>query len=364
MNVPLNDVSRLNERLRSSLQAAVSRVLSHGQYILGTEVIQFEEKWRAYLGCSDAIGCSNGTDALTLALLACGIGSGDEVITTPNTFFGTAEAILATGARPVFVDVELHTGLIDPKKIEAAITSRTRALLPVHLYGQPAEMGAILQIARKHGLRCIEDSAQAHGATYHGKKLGTLGDLGCFSFFPGKNLGGIGDAGAVVSSDPELFARARKIRDHGRNSKYEHGEFGRNMRMDGIQAAVLLEKLPFLDEWNQRRREVAAIYHRDLPGVADLALPPRCETSAYHLFVIRHPRRDWLSAELKRKGVETGVHYPIPCHLQPAWTSRFGNCDLPMAARFASECLSLPIHGLMTDEEASTVVSRIRELLT
>jgi dTDP-4-amino-4,6-dideoxygalactose transaminase len=361
MAVPFVDLKRQNETIHADIQVAIERVVAHQDFIQGRELKSFESAFGEFLGARHVVGCSNGTDALILPLLACGIGQGDEVITTSHTFFATTEAIVAVGAKPVFVEVLDRNGLLDPSLVEAAITARTKAILPVHLYGQPADMNAFRAIAQKHKIKLFEDAAQAHGATYDGKMAGTLGDAAGFSFYPGKNLGAFGDAGAVVTQDPGLADEMRSLRDHGRLSKYEHRRFGHNMRMDGIQAAILSAKLPHLSRWTRQRRAIAEIYRKglaNLPGVTVLPTEKGSE-SCYHLFVIRHPRRDEFQATLKKAGIETGIHYPIPCHKQPAWVARFGELSLPISENFATTCLSLPMFGEMREEEAHEVIAAV-----
>lgn len=366
MTVPFVDLKRQHALIEREIDEAIRRVLAHQEFIQGRELVAFEAAFARYLGVKHVVGCSNGTDAIILALLALGIGPGDEVVTASHTFVATAEAILSIGAVPVFADVKAGSGLLDPAEVEKAVTSRTKAILPVHLYGQVAGMDEFRKIAQRHGLKLIEDAAQAHGALDQGRMAGTLGDAASFSFFPGKNLGAIGDAGAVVTQDDALAASLRAIRDHGRtHSKYEHFRLGRNMRMDGLQAAVLETKLRYLDRWNTQRRAIAKKYDeafRGLPGLRLTEIEPGC-TSSCHLYVIRHERRDWFREQLKKAGVESGVHYPIPVHRQPFLKESHGARSFPVTEKFAETCLSLPIFGEMRDDEVSQVIAAVSNSL-
>jgi dTDP-4-amino-4,6-dideoxygalactose transaminase len=370
--VRFNDVKAINSGIAAELRAAFESVLENHEFILGGEVVAFEEAWKELLSAQFAIGCASGTDALVLALHALGIGPGDEVITTPLTYFATVEAVASTGAKPVLVDVEPDSGLIDPAKIEQAITSRTRALLPVHIFGQPAAMGEIMAIARRRSLKCIEDAAQAHGVYLDGKALGTIGDVGCYSFFPGKNLGALGDAGALATQNAALAEKLVLLRDHGRrgkqgHDKYLHFQMAGNYRMDGMQAAFLRAKLKHMKEWDERRRKVCEIYRGELQGIRGLRLLPAAqfpkERGALHLFVILHPERDRLEAALREAGVETGIHYPVPCHLQPGWKDRFGESSFPKAEEFSKSCLSLPLSGAVSDDDARFVAGQVRKVI-
>lgn len=348
--IPLVDLQGQYLAIREEIDSAISRVLARASFILGEEVAAFEEEFAAYCGARWCVACANGTDALELALEAVGVGVGDEVITVAHTFIATAEAINSRGARPVFVDVRDDTLLMDIDAVERAITPQTRAVVPVHLYGQTVEMAPLLELARRHGLRVVEDSAQAHGARAEGRCAGTLGDVASFSFYPGKNLGAYGDAGAVVTSDPAVAGRVRQARDHGRSSKYEHDFPGRNSRMDGLQGAVLRVKLRHLEDWNRTRRELAARYDRLLAGVAEIrpvAVASGCEPSR-HLYVVRVPRRDRVLGALRELGVQAGVHYPVPLHRQRAYANLgLGHGTLPITERAAAEVLSLPLYAPM-----------------
>jgi dTDP-4-amino-4,6-dideoxygalactose transaminase len=337
-------------------------MLDSTAFILGREVADFEAEFASFIGARGAVGVASGTAALHLALRATGIKPGDEVITTAHTFIATAEAISHAGATPVFVDIDPATFNLDPALVEAAITPRTRAIVPVHLYGQPADMTAISTIAGAHGLRVIEDAAQAHGSEVDGRRTGTIGDLACFSFYPGKNLGAYGDAGAVTGNDESLLASVRKSRDHGRMSKYEHDEIGYGERIDALQAAILGVKLPHLEAWTQQRRDVAARYDEglaDLPITLPIQAPGR--RHVYHLYVIRCDSRDALLAHLKASGVDGGVHYPVPLHLQPAYASLgMHPGDLPQTERAAAAVLSLPLYPELTEDRQAVVIDAVR----
>lgn len=346
MKVPFLDLQAATAELREEIDMAVSRVLSSGMYILGEETEAFEAEFAAYVGATHAVGVANGLDALHLALRALGVGSGDEVIVPSNTYIATWLAVSYAGAVPVPVEPDPRTYNLDPARIEAAITPRTRAILPVHLYGQPCDMEPILAVARAHGLRVLEDCAQAHGARYRGKRVGAHGDLCAWSFYPGKNLGAIGDAGAVTTNDPDLADRVRVLRNYGSRVKYVNEVQGYNSRLDPLQAAVLRVKLRHLEAWNARRRELAAWYLEHLAGVPELTLPfvPEWAEPCWHLFVVRHPRRDELQAKLAEAGIGTLIHYPIPPHRQEAYRGLgFGPGAFPIAETLAREVLSLPM---------------------
>ncbi|HIQ06556.1 MAG TPA: DegT/DnrJ/EryC1/StrS family aminotransferase, partial [Anaerolineae bacterium] len=344
------------------IDAAIQRVLDHTGFIMGKEVADFEKAFANYCQTEYAVGVASGTAALHLALLACGVGPGDEVITTPFTFFATGEAISQTGAKPVFVDIDPVTYNIDPSRIEAAITPRTKAIIPVHLYGQPADMDPILEIAQEHGVKVIEDAAQAHGAEYHGRRAGSIGDLACFSFYPSKNLGCYGDGGAVVGSDVALIEQVRLLRDHGRTSKYEHAELGWGYRLDAMQAAILGAKLPHLDAWNDARRAAAYRYNELLAGM-DVVTPRELNgvCAVYHCYVIRTPHRDEVVVRLRSQGIGAGIHYPIPLHLQPAY-EHLGHQlgDFPVSEACSQEVLTLPLFPEITEEQQARVVDAIR----
>ena len=357
MKVPFLDLHAAYLELKPEIDAAIARVLDSGWYILGPEVEAFEAEYAAYCEAEHAIGVANGLDALHLALLAMGVGPGDEVIVPSNTYIATWLAVSQCGATPVPVEPVEATYNIDPARIEAAITPATRVILPVHLYGQPADLDPILAIARKHGLRVLEDAAQAHGARYKGRRIGAHGDAVAWSFYPGKNLGALGDGGAVTTNDPELADRIRVLRNYGSRVKYVNEVKGFNSRLDPIQAAVLRVKLRVLDEWNARRRAIA---HRYLEGLAGsgLVLPqvPEWAEPVWHLFVVRHPERDALVKRLAEAGVGTLIHYPVPPHLQAAYAEMgFGVGAFPVAERMAREVVSLPMGAQMAAEGVEVI---------
>jgi dTDP-4-amino-4,6-dideoxygalactose transaminase len=342
LRIPVYDPLPEVEFLWPELEEAFRRVMRSGQYILGPEVEALEREAAAYLGVKHAIGVNSGTDALVIALRALGVGPGDEVITTPFTFFATAEAISLVGATPVFVDIDPRTFNINPDLIPSAITPRTKAILPVHLYGLPAEMDPILEIARSHGLKVLEDCAQAFGATYKGKKVGTLGDAGAFSFFPTKNLGGFGDGGLIATNSDEVAERARMLRAHGSRRKYYNEAVGYNSRLDALQAAFLRVKLKHVDAWNEARRQVASRYNKLLAGLSGLVLPEVSPGHVFHQYTVRvHGGRDRVAEALAREGVGTMVYYPVPLHRLPVYAHM--GAALPEAERAAREVLSLPI---------------------
>jgi dTDP-4-amino-4,6-dideoxygalactose transaminase len=361
LQVPLVDLAAQFRAIEPEVRAAIDRVLTNTSFILGDEVGQFESAFAAHVGAQGAVGVASGTAALELSLRALGIGEGDEVITTAHTFIATAEAISNAGARPVFADIDASTYNIDPNHVETLITPRTRAIVPVHLYGQPADLPALMSIAERHELRVIEDAAQAHGAEIDGRRCGGIGHLACFSFYPGKNLGAYGDAGAVTGNDPALLDRVRSLRDHGRTTKYEHVEIGFAERMDALQAAILAAKMPHLEAWTDARRAAAARYDHLLEG-ADLTTPEvaRNVRHVYHLYVVRSVERDALHARLKSNGVGAGIHYPIPLHRQPAYVALgYGDVSLPVTEKAAAEVLSLPIYPEITEEQQAHVVASV-----
>ena len=346
---------------KEGIDAAIARTLDSGWYILGKEVQAFESEFADYLGVSDAIGVGSGTEALHLALRACQIGPGDEVITVSHTAVATVAAIELAGASPVLVDIAPDSYTIDPARIEAVIGPQTRAIVPVHLYGHPAAMDSILAIARHHGLRVIEDAAQAHGATYREKRVGSLGDLGCFSFYPTKNLGGLGDGGAVVTNDLVLAQRVRHLREYGWTERYVSEFPGLNSRLDELQAAILRVKLRHLDTNNHQRRTWADYYHSALSDL-DLTLPTAAPTTShvFHLYVVRLTRRDGLLDFLRSHDVGALIHYPRPVHLQPAYLNRLrGSEDLPETEHACREILSLPLDPAMTQPDLKRVVDAI-----
>ena len=361
MKIPFLDLSAAYRELKTEINAAVSRVLESGWYILGPEVEAFESEWAAYCEAKYAVGLANGLDALTLALRALDIGPNDEVIVPSNTYIATWLAVTGVGATPVPVEPDVATHNIDPARIEAAITSRTRALLPVHLYGQSADMDPILNIASRHGLRVIEDAAQAHGARYKGQRIGAHGDIVCWSFYPGKNLGALGDAGAITTNDTALAERVVLLRNYGSRQKYVNEEAGVNSRLDPIQAAVLRVKLRVLDEWTERRRAVAAAYTKGL-AESDVILPhvPNWADPAWHLYVVRTSDRDALQGRMTKAGVGTLIHYPIPPHMQQAYAGlELAPDALPLADTLTSEVLSLPIGPHLSDMDVNNVVYNV-----
>jgi dTDP-4-amino-4,6-dideoxygalactose transaminase len=362
--IPLVDLRAQYAGLREEFLAAIAQVLDGMHLFLGPELQAFEREFAELCGCEHGIGVSNGTDAIELALRALGVGRGDEVITQPNSFIATGEAISAVGATPVFVDVDETTSTLDPALLEAAITPRTKVIIPVHLYGRPAGMDGILAVARKHGLKVIEDACQAHGARLGERRIGSLGDLACFSFYFSKNLGGYGEGGAVTTTNAELAERVRLYRDHGSRVRYQHEVVGRNARLDEIQAAVLRIKLRHLAEWNEQRRANATALSAALAGTS-LGLPAPGGDEVYevfHLYVVRHPRRDELKAFLATRGIATGIHYPIPIHLQQAYAELgYTPGAFPVTERLAGEILSLPIYAELTEEQIQHIGAAVRE---
>src|SRR5262245_47628678 len=355
--IPFVDLPAQYRALKPEIDAAVGRVLENAQFILGPAVAAFERDFAAFCTTKEAIGVNSGTSALHLSLLAAGVEPGDEVITVPFTFVATVAAIEYAGARPVLVDVEPEFLTMDPAKLEAAIASRTKAIIPVHLFGQPADMDPIMAIGRKHGLVVIEDACQAHGSEYKGRRCGSIGQLGCFSFYPGKNLGAYGEGGAVVTSDPDLAKKIRLLRAWGEETRYEHKYRGFNYRMDGIQGAILGVKLRYLEAWTEARRRNAAEYARQLADTP-VTLPRERDEArhVYHVYVVRVQRRDTLRERLTEAGVQTGVHYPIPVHPQPAYRD-LGDSQgaFPVCERASTEVLSLPMFPELTEAQIQEV---------
>jgi len=362
MKVPFIDLARQHRPIKDELFQAFERVFESNQFILSEEVKRFEEEVASYVGTKYAIGVSNCTNALLLSFKALDIKPGDEIITTPFTFVATAEIIALLGAKPVFCDIDPRNYNIAPDKIEGAITKKTKALLPVHLYGQAADMDRIMSIAHQHNLRVVEDMAQAVGAKYKGKRVGIFGDTACISFFPTKNLSALGDAGMILTNDDRLNERLRAFRVHGASQKYHHEFLGYNDRLDAIQAAFLRIKLQYLDSWNEKRRQIANKYDNALKDVVDIPfIHPENET-IYHQYTIRTPQRDELQQYLTDKGIGSAIHYPIPLHLQPAFRYlSYKEGDFPEAERAAKEVVSLPIHHTLTDEEVDYIISAIKE---
>lgn len=361
-DIPLVDLKRQHAPLRAEIEAAFTEVMNGMQLFLGPNVRAFEEEFKQYVGTRDCIGVSDGTTALQLALLACDIGPGDEVITVSNTFFATVEAISLVGATPVFVDVDPTTYLINVRTVERAITPRTRAILPVHLYGRMANMAPLVALARRYDLRVIEDACQAHGARRDGRMAGTVGDVGCFSFYFSKNLGAYGEAGGVVTNDPDIARRIRLLRDHGSERRYHHDALGMNARLDELQAAVLRIKLPYLDDWNEARRRHASCYSSRLNGLPiTLPLIPGAD-HVFHLYVIRTAERDALRQHLEQLGIHVGIHYPIPCHLQPACAPfNPGTGSLPVTESLARDILSLPMFPELREDEIDFIAEAIED---
>src|SRR5215212_7470363 len=365
MPVPFVDLQAQYRSIKAEVDAAVQRVLDTSAFILGREVEAFERAFAEYVGARECVGVSNGTAAIQLALQACGVGPGDEVVVPANTFFATAEAVSTAGATPVFADCDSDSSNIDAGRIEEVITERTRAVIPVHLYGQPADLDAVFEVAERHNLIVIEDAAQAHGARYKGKRVGPLARAGCFSFYPGKNLGAYGEGGAVVTDDAEVARRLRMLRDHGSEQKYRHELVGYNFRLEGIQGAVLSVKLKHLDDWNALRRQHAARYRVLLAPLADsgtLVLPREADYAehVYHLFVVQTDARDGLQRYLSAAGVQTGIHYPVPVHLQPAYAALgHKEGDFPVAESQARASLSLPMFAELTEGQVSYVAEAV-----
>ncbi len=363
--IPIASAAAQYATIKDAMDAAVQRVMESGWFILGAETEAFEREFAAYCGVAHAIGVGNGTDALMLALKALDVGPGDEVITVPMTAAFGAFAITMNGATPVFVDIEAGTANMNPLLLERAITPHTKAIMPVHLYGQAADLGAIMAIAARHGIPVVEDAAQAHGAMHDGKRVGSVGRIAGFSFYPSKNLGAAGDGGAVTTNDPALAEKVRMLRNGGQRGKYEHVIQGVNSRLDELQAAILRVKLAHLDDWNVARRRLAHQYDELLAG-SSVALPEERagatpEGHVWHLFAVRHPRRDALAAYLKERGIGTAVHYPTALHLQPAFASLgLGARTFPVAEEQAREELSLPLYPELTAKEVMYVADAVR----
>ena len=365
MRIPLVNLRAQYDAVKLEVDAAIASVLARSAYIGGPEVDDLQRWFASYCGVRHAIGVSSGTRALELVLRALHVGPGDEVVTSANTFIATAAAITAAGARPVLVDVDEATGNLDPNRVEHAITTKTKAIVPVHLYGRPAAMHDVLDIAGRKGLAIIEDAAQAHGAKCRGARAGSIGAAGCFSFYPTKNLGAFGDAGMVTTSDDTLAARVALLRDHGRVSKYEHDVVGYTARLDTLQAAVLRVQANRLDEWNACRRQIARWYEELLPRALEYPRDDPRDESVYHLFVIRVPKRDELRAHLEAQGIATGIHYPIPVHLQPAYRELgYSVGDFPITERLTREIVSLPMHPFLTRADVQDVAAAVAGFLS
>lgn len=364
VKVPYLDLKAQYRGIKADIDAAIAGVLESSQFVLGSEVAGFEREFAAYCGAAECIALNSGTSALHLALLAAGVGPGDKVITVPFTFVASVAAILYAGARPVLVDIDPRSLTMDPAAIEAAVTPRTKAILPVHLYGQPADMDPILEVARRHALVVIEDAAQAHGAKYKGRPVGSLGDIACFSFYPTKNLGAYGEAGAVTTSNAEYAHAIRMLRDWGQDRKYHHLLRGYNYRMEGLQGAILRVKLRHLEPWTEARRSVASAYNRLLAdcGVERPAEMPWAR-HVYHAYTVRTQDRDGLQAALHAEGIQTAVHYALPVHLQPAYADLgYSRGALPQSEKAAKEVLSLPLYPEMTDKQIQKVSQALTSL--
>jgi len=360
--IPLFDLAAQYKSVRQEILDAVERALDNTQYILGPEVAAFENEFAAYCESQYGIGVNSGTSALQLAVLAAGIGPGDEVITVPHTFVATTAAIRYTGATPVFVDVHPESFTMDVTQIESKITPRTKAILPVHLYGQAADMDPIMEIAQRHGLTVIEDCAQAHGSTYKGKRVGSFGQFGCFSFYPSKNLGACGEGGIVVTSDDASATKLRMLRDWGQRQKNNHEMQGFNARLEGIQGAILRVKLRRLEAWTEARRAHARFYDREFAGMIETPQEMVGNRHVYHLYAVRVAERDAFQKLLQERGVQTGVHYPVPVHLQPAHRDLgYQRGDFPVSEAAADTVLSLPMFPELTEEQLKTVVATVKE---
>ncbi|MBN1353748.1 MAG: DegT/DnrJ/EryC1/StrS family aminotransferase [Candidatus Omnitrophica bacterium] len=364
MKIPLVDLKAQYSSIKSEIDNAIAKVIAKTSFILGEEVSSFENEFSNFCDTRYAVGVSSGTAALQLALVSLGIGEGDEVITTPFTFIATSESILEVGAHPVFVDIEEDTYNIDVKLVEKAITRKTKAIIPVHLYGHPVDMDPLMEIARKHNIAVIEDACQAHGALYKGRKVGSIGDAGCFSFYPGKNLGCYGDGGMLVTNNEQIFEKTKLLRDHGRSDKYTHIAHGYNFRLDGIQAAILKVKLKYLEKWNDKRRKNAGIYNEGLSPLGSVTQPVEKEYAkhVYHLYVIRIKERDKLKLLLSENSIDTGIHYPIPLHKQPVY-KKIGLSDkkLPVSEKCAKDILSLPIYAELEEDDIRKICNLIAE---
>ena len=365
MQIPLVDLKQQYLSIKDEIDSSIQDILDNTAFILGKKVEDFEGKFANLCGVRHCIGVNNGTSALRLALLALGIKAGDEVVTTPFTFIATAEATSHTGAKLVFADIDEKTYCIDPEKIKEKITKRTKAILPVHLFGQPADMDPIMEIAEKHGLKVVEDAAQAHNALYKNKKAGSIGNASCFSFYPGKNLGAYGEAGAVCTNDKELANKLVLLRQHGELKRYYHDLIGDNCRMEGIQGAVLGVKIKYLDEWTEKRRKNAQIYDELLEKL-DIVLPYEANYArhVYHVYGIRAKKRDELRDFLSKNGISTGIHYPIPVHLQKAYSFMgLKEGSFPASEKVAKEILSLPMYPELSEEQMEYIADNIRKFL-
>jgi dTDP-4-amino-4,6-dideoxygalactose transaminase len=363
VKVPYLDLKAQYQSIKPEIDAAIARVLESCQFVLGPEVAGFEQDFAAYCGAAECIALNSGTSALHLALLAAGVGPGDEVITVPFTFVASVAAVTYTGARPVLVDIDPRSFTMDPAAVEAAITPRTKAILPVHLYGQSADMDPIMEIARRHGLVVIEDAAQAHGAKYKTRPVGSIGDMACFSFYPGKNLGAYGEGGAVTTSNPEYARTIRMLRDWGQDRKYHHLLRGFNYRMEGFQGAILRVKLRHLERWTEARRKVVNLYN-DLLADSGVETPTEMPWGrhVYHVYTLRADDRDGLQASLLAEGIQTGIHYPVPAHLQPAYADLgYGRGAFPRAETAAEQVLSLPLYPELSSQAVAEVAGAVKK---
>ena len=361
IKVPSLDLKTQYLSIKPEIDAALANVLDSGQFVLGPEVAGFEQEFATYCGASECIALNSGTSALHLALLAAGVRPGDEVITVPFTFVASVAAVLYAGARPVLVDIDPRSFTMDPAVVESAITPRTKAILPAHLYGQPADLDPITEIARRHSLVVIEDAAQAHGAKYKGRPVGSIGDIGCFSFYPGKNLGAYGEGGAVTTSNSDFARTIRMLRDWGQDRKYHHALHGFNYRMEAFQGAILRVKLRHLESWIQARRAIADKYNQLLEGSAvDRPAEMTWARHVYHLYTLRSKRRDLLQDSLRKKDIQTGIHYAMPAHLQPAYANLgYGRGSLPQSEKAADEVLSLPLYPEISDDQIEMVAKAV-----
>jgi dTDP-4-amino-4,6-dideoxygalactose transaminase len=362
MEIPMVDLRLQYQNLKDEIDKAILGVLGSGQFILGENVKEFEKELAEYCNVRHAIGVASGTDALYLALRACGVGPGDEVITTPFSFVATAEVIILTGAKPVFVDIDEETYNISPSKIKSYITDKTKAIIPVHLYGLPAEMDLILEVASSHGLKVIEDACQAIGAEYKGRRIGGIGHIGCLSFFPSKNLGCYGDGGAVLTNDDELAEKIKVLRVHGSYEKYMHSEIGINSRLDEIQAAILRVKLKYLEDYIEERRIKAKIYTEELAEICTVPFEPDYCRHVYHQYTIQIRNRDLIASHLKSKGIATAIYYPIPLHLQECFKYLdYKKGSLPVSEAFSKRVISLPMYPELTTHQVRFICDCIKE---
>ena len=359
--IPFVDLKKEYDEIKEEIHLALDHLMKRQYFILGEELLKFEKEFSEYIGVRDGIGVNSGSDALYLAILACDIGQGDEVITVSHTFISTVDAITRSGATPTFVDINPETYNIDPSKIEEKITKKTKAIIPVHIYGNPVEMSPILELARKYNLIIIEDACQAHGAEYKGKKTGAIGDLGCFSFYPAKNLGAYGDGGLITTDNSELSKKLRMLRNYGQPEKYIHEFIGVNSRLDEIQASILNVKLQYLDVWNERRRQIADLYTEQLEG-SNIITPKENENcrNVYHLYVIRSKNRNKLREFLEKEKIQTLIHYPIPVHQQHAYLKYKEKQKLPITEQVCKEILSLPMHPWLLDDEVIKISQIIK----